>query len=149
MQRYNKFRFLQNESEQAIDQIPCAEAGEFAYEHEDDCPERTGLVEAESYGYYVSNEGNPAGESQPDSVSVNLFLLFLQGLRLYLEPFLDPFPLSDPAYPVCQGAAEPVPESADQKTSDGIGGRCQYGQIKRIGTEREDSRRQKRSYEQT
>ncbi len=125
-------------SEQTIKKVPDEETCEFADEQQDYGPEWAGLVEAQGDGYDVADDGNPCGEGQPDAVFVNLDLLFGEGFRLDLEPFLNPFPSADPAYPVGEDASEPVAEGADNQAADRVSRCGEDGEVERIGAERED-----------
>ena len=132
-------RFL---SEKTVDEVPDEEAGEFADEHEDDGPKGAGLVEAEGNGYHIPHNRHPAQEGNPHPVSVYPCLLFPEGFGLDLEPFLNPFPFPDPAYPVCEDASEPVAEGSHNQASGRVAGGGKHGKVQGIGTEREDGRRQ-------
>ena len=134
---------------QPVDQVPYEETGEFADEKENYGPDWTCLVEAEGYCDDISYERDPCRESEPDAVPVDLLFLLPKGLRLDLEPLLNPFPSADPSYPVSEHAPEPVAEGSHDETSHRIGGGRQNRQIKGVRAEREYSRSQESPYEET
>ena len=113
---------LRRRLKQPVEQIPDKEAGELSDKEKEDGPAGAGLVEAEGYGDHVADERNPCCEGEPDTIFVYARLLLLEGFRLYIEPFLDPFPFADPSDPECEYAAEPVAERTYGKTADGIVG---------------------------
>ncbi len=131
--------FGERELEEAVEEVPDEEAGEFACEQEEYGPAGAGLVEAEGDCYDVPDEGNPGGECEPDAVFVYIDLLLCEGFRLDLEPFFNPFPFPDPTYPVGEDAAEPVAEGADEEAADRVAGRSEDCEVEGVGTEGEES----------
>ncbi len=125
------------ELEEPVDKVPDKETGEFSDKKQNHGPAGTGLVETEGYGDNVTDERNPCGEGEPDTPFVNPLLLLLKCLRLYFEPFFNPFPFADPSYPICHDAAEPVAESACEKAAYRVGCRCENRQVEGVGAERE------------
>lgn len=128
-------------------QGPDGEAGEFAYAEEKDGLDCGGAEKAEGQGHDVAQKRHPAYQRHPDTVPVDIHLLPDHRFRLDLEVLFYPLPLSEPAYEICGDAAQPIAGGADNKRghrADSGGQRCN---IKGIRTERQDSRRQKGSYE--
>ena len=111
-------------SNQPVYQIPDEESCKLTDQQQDHCPAWSGFVEAQGYGYDVSDEGYPGCQGEPDSVAVDLGFLLGEGFRLDFEPFLYPFPFADPSDPVGRDASKPVAECAyDETTQRVLGGR--------------------------
>ena len=127
-------------SEESVDEVPDEESCEFSDQKQDHRPTGAGLVESEGNGDDISDERNPGGECEPYAPTIDLFLLLLQRLRLYLEPFLDPLPFANPSDPIGQYASKPVAQGAYEQTSERVACGCEDSHIENIRAEGEDCR---------
>ena len=91
-----------------IQESPDAETENFTDKQQEQGPEWLGLVKAQSERYDVSYDRHPADERYPYAVTVDVLLLFLEGLALDFEVLFEPLPFTGAPQEIGGYAAEPV-----------------------------------------
>ena len=94
-------RRVKEKADSNKEESPEKESEELADEHGNGAIEWFGVVEPEGNGKHVPYYWNPAQQTEPNTIFVNVMFLLLKGFTLDLEILLHPLPFAEPAYPVC------------------------------------------------